>query len=184
MAQTPPQHRQLNASQMAAAREYARTNNAVAAYLSAGYAEGKTTAATARRAWTYFHNADALADEVARQRVTLAKHVDVANRRIMAEIGAVAFSSVQRLFDETGALIPIENWDEATARAVKSVTVTRRIVQAGDGVKPEIASEAIKIVLHDKMAGLRLISEIKGMTAATPPPEVRVIVRNTGRSEE
>jgi hypothetical protein len=66
--------------------------------------------------------------------------------RSMRETGRLAYSDIRALFGPDGKLLPVKDWPEDIARAVKSVDVVRGNVDKGDGKYDNV----VKITLWDK----------------------------------
>lgn len=66
--------------------------------------------------------------------------------RVKREAACIAFSNLQELYDEKGKLLPIRQWPEEAARAVKSIKAIRGNVDKGDGKFDEV----FEITLWDK----------------------------------
>jgi terminase small subunit-like protein len=66
--------------------------------------------------------------------------------RVLAEVACVGFSNVQDLYGPNGKLLPISQWPEEAARAVKSIEVVKANLDKGDGKLDDV----VKITLWDK----------------------------------
>lgn len=82
----------------------------------------------------------------AAERVRDALAMAIDPERVLREVGRLAFSDIRELFDDAGKLLPVKQWPEDIARAVKSVEVVRGNVDKGDGKYDEV----VKIQLWDK----------------------------------
>jgi hypothetical protein len=67
-------------------------------------------------------------------------------KRVLAEVGCIGFSNIQDLCDANGKLLPINQWPEEAARAVKSIDIVRGNVDKGDGRYDEV----VRLALWDK----------------------------------
>lgn len=66
--------------------------------------------------------------------------------RVLREVGRLAYSNVQDLYDDDGRLRPVKEWPEDIARAVSGIEVVRGNVDKGDGKFDQV----LKIRLHPK----------------------------------
>ncbi len=91
---------------------------------------------------------------------------DVSTKQIQREITSVASSDIRQIFDPSGEVLPLEKWPEGAARAVAAY-------------EEEVSANGLrlkrKIKMWDKMAALKLLADVKGMTNAKPDTTQRAI---------
>ena len=79
--------------------------------------------------------------------------------RALAEAASISYSDVSRLFDDKGNLLPIRQWPKSMHRAVASVEVAKRNLEAGDDRTDDI----VKIRLWDKTKALEMLFKHLGL---------------------
>lgn len=83
------------------------------------------------------------------------RHAQIDAKRVMLELGRVAFADIRKLYDQHGNLKPVHQLDDDTAAVVSSVQVDVAVNGRGDDAEPVI-TKRVKTV--DKMAALGLLA--------------------------
>lgn len=158
------------------ARNMALTGNASQSRTDAGYKKHPNPQINATNAWLLLQKVNVQkAYDYHRARVS--EKMDISENRILAEMAAVGFSNVAKMFSN-GALISVEKMDTPTQRAIKSVKVSRHF-EGPKGEEEQV--EVIAIEMHPKMVALKQIAEIKKMTETDSNRAIAVTVNIDGR---
>jgi phage terminase small subunit len=101
----------------------------------------------------------------------------VNNDRAMREYVRTAFSDIRKLFDRSGNLLPIDQIDPDTARAIASIEVVENTRGRGEGT---FVYYTYRIKMADKLAALRDVAKMLGMfnKDITPDNKQPVTVNN------
>lgn len=172
--------KRLTVKQMAFVIEFvANGGNASAAYRVA-YNTARMKAATIKkRASELMGNGDIrgtinkmMDDEIAR----LKQKYRVDNDTAMEEYSCIAFSDIRKLFDKNGKLLPIDQIDPDTARAIASIEVVTNNRRHGEETFVEYTH---KIKMLDKLGALRDIAKMLGLfKEGVPDDKPPVTVNN------
>lgn len=144
--------------------EYAKTNNKTLSAIKAGYNEARACKEGIR-----LLKRDDVIDMLEVERARLRGRVDVSDRRLFAEIGAIGFGNICDLTNEDGTLKPLNNLPEATQRAIKSIKIKN--VKNEDG---EYVQQVVGIEMHPKLPALQLLVAIKGLDDSEASKETRI----------
>src|SRR3990167_1090139 len=79
--------------------------------------------------------------------------------RVLREAARLAYSDVRELIGPDGNLKPVKDWPDHIAAAVSSVEVTKRNLEAGDGVQEDV----VKVRLWDKPKNIELLCKHLGL---------------------
>lgn len=138
------------------AREYIRLElNGRAAAIAAGYSES-TAEAQASRLLTK-SKVKALVAKLTEKKFT---KLDISAERILSELARLAFLDPRKLFDPEGALIPICELDEDTARAIAGLDHEKLFEHFGKGQAKHVGTTS-KVKLNDKVRALQLLGQYR-----------------------
>lgn len=140
----------LNARKERFAMEYLKDANGTQAAIRAGYSV--RSAATTGGLLLRDPDVQAL---IAQERAKLTARVGDDRERIIQELRHIAYFDPRELYDAQGKARPLHELPEHVARAVESVSVHT-------GRK----GSRTTLRVHNKLAGLRLLGEIFGLTKA------------------
>jgi hypothetical protein len=79
--------------------------------------------------------------------------------RTLRELARIAFSDLRVLFDRNGNLLPVSDWPEEMAPAIKKIEIVKRNLDVGDGLMDEVH----KVETWDKLKALELIGKNLGL---------------------
>lgn len=134
--------------------EYLVDLNATKAYLRAGYQVSDEVAR--RNGARLLTNAD-IQSAIQAGREKLSEKVEITQERVLKEYARLAFMDPRKLFDNTGAPLPIQNLDDDTAAAIVGLDV----VQVGNS---EVGvGDVLKYKLADKKGALDSVARHLGM---------------------
>ena len=115
---------------------------------------------------------------ITEERNRLRRKYEIDNDRVMQQYVKLAFSDVRKLFDEHGGLVEVHKLDDATAAAVGSIKVKRRL--EGDDEQKGIETTEIRIL--DKRQPLQDIAKMLGLFEEDNRqrnPEKKTVINNT-----
>lgn len=144
------------------ARLFAVTGDATNSRLEADYADNPSS--NRQEAYKLLLNPK-IQLAVDHYRAEASKKLDISENRILAEMAAMGFSNVARLFNEQGGHKRIDQMDMATQRAIKKVKTRRYMEKNGPDPEDMEEVEITEIEMHAKLPALQRIAEIKGMAA-------------------
>jgi phage terminase small subunit len=120
--------------------------NASAAARRAGYS-AKTAEEQGHRLSRNAH----VAAEIAKRQAKRLERNEVTAERVISQLAAIAFADPRRLFDDLGALRPLDQIDDDT-RAALIIEVTQGFDQDGNPVQTRKTKLACKLTALDKLA--------------------------------
>lgn len=174
-----PARPELTAKQQRFVEEYPVDFNASAAARRAGYSV-KTAASIGYE----LLRKPEIQEAIRKQTEKLAKRAEITVDRVLAELGALAFSDQRKFFDEDGNLLPIHELDDETAAAIASFEVEELFDTRGR--EREQIGTLRKIKRFDKARPLELLGRYLQMWTDNPPPppgtEVTEIKRTIARA--
>lgn len=77
---------------------------------------------------------------------------------VIRETAKIAFFDIRRLVDKNGKFIPLQDLDDITAAAIKSIKVD----QDFDPLVDEIQNGKSTVEIHDKIVALKMLQELLG----------------------
>jgi hypothetical protein len=92
--------------------------------------------------------------------------------RVIAELSAIAFSDISKVFDSKGRTLPLDKIPPNTRRAIASYKVRLRTRTRTDpnGKKVRESFEMISVRLHSKLPALHALGRYLGMFRERPAP--------------
>lgn len=101
-----------------------------------------------------------------------ARRVRLNSNRVIAELAAIAFSDITKVFDSNGHTLPLEKIPHHTRRAIASFNVRRRThTRIGpNGKKVRESVELVSVRLHSKLPALYALGRYLGMFRERPAP--------------
>lgn len=94
-------------------------------------------------------------------RLIAADKLSVSVERIAQELARIAFFDPRAMFDETGELLPIEEWPEDAARAVAGIEV--KDLFDGKGAERKHVGQLHKVRISPKTPALEILAKWKRM---------------------
>lgn len=147
------------------ARYYAQTGDAANSRIQAGFKGHSNAFRNSNEGYKLLQYKE-VQRAVEYYRSKLSEKMDISENRLLAEMAAMGFSNIAKLFHDNGDMKKIAEVDEATQRAIKSVKTRRQIVRNGKELDDYDEYEIQQIDLHPKLPALQQIADIKGMTKA------------------
>lgn len=142
----------MTVKQAAFVHEYLIDGNATEAAIRAGYSK-KTARQQASRLLTIVDIKAAIAEH----RGERAQRTQITADRVLLEITRLGLSDPRKLFDDSGQLKPVHEWDDNTAATIASVEVVRRKNEDGS------YDDLHKVKVWDKNSALEKLAKILGM---------------------
>ncbi|WP_333609341.1 terminase small subunit [Arsukibacterium sp.] len=164
------------------ARSFALHGDATRARSEAGYAETKYAR---QEAWKLLLN-QTTQKAYEHYRAKAAEKLDISENRILAEMAAMGFSNLAGYYAAGTQLKPLDELTPAQQRAIQKIKTKRYLERTGAGPEDFEEVEIMQIELHPKLPALKMIAEIKGMSApkdADKQRPVNVHVHVTGNAE-
>lgn len=95
--------------------------------------------------------------ELANKRAIVSADAAIEANDLLRELAAIAFSDVRQLYDEHGNLRPITQLEDAPARAIAAIEVSR--IEHKD----EPSETIVKVKQWDKLRAIELIGKLRGL---------------------
>lgn len=152
----------LNARQLRFIDEYLVDLNATQAAIRAGYS--KRTAS--EQGYALLRNPQ-VAPAIEAKRKELAHATGVTRERVIQELAGIAFFDVRKLFNEAGAMKPIHDLDDETARAIASIEIESPTERSPVWTK--------KVKAWDKKGALEALLKHLGLDQDKPADDVGVV---------
>ena len=138
------------------AKEYLVDLNATRAAIRAGYS-AHTARSQGQRLLTDV-DVQAAIQEAMKAR---SKRVEISADRVLQEVSRLAFFDPRKLFDASGFLRPINEWDDDTAAAVENIT--NREIFDGSGDQRSIIGIQKSVTVSNKPKALELLGKHLGI---------------------
>lgn len=130
-------------------KEYIIDFNATQAYIRAGYSKNGAKVAAAKL--LTFTN---IQDHI-QKLIKKSDDKGILNReRVLLEIARLAYSNVQNVFTPNGNLLPVQDIDEDTARAISGIKVRRVINYEKSTKNKKVFDDIVEYKFHPKPAVL------------------------------
>jgi phage terminase small subunit len=143
----------MNAKQTRFVEEYLIDLNATQAAIRAGYSER-----TAQEQSSRLLSNVMIQNEIASRIKDRERRTEVTHDRVLLEIARLAFNDPRKAFDQSGALLPIQEWPDEVAAAISSIKVNE--LKDFDGT---VIGETKEIKFWDKGKQLDLAARHLGM---------------------
>lgn len=140
----------LTPKQAAFCAEYLVDLNATAAAKRAGFSQ-KTANEQAVRLMGLAH----VQAEIQRLMTERSKRTEITQDGVIREIAKLAFGDIRKLFDENGALLPVQQWPDDIAPAVSSVEIDELF--EGFGENRVQIGHTKKVKFWDKAKSLEML---------------------------
>lgn len=138
--------------------EYLRDYNGTQAAIRAGYAADTAYSEASR----LLRNVE-IKEAIEKRKKELLAAISEDQFRTAREIQRIAHLDIRKLYDETGQLKPVSDWDDESAAAVSSVeTVRRQSPEEADEDGNPVWETVLKVRTHDKVKALELIGRHQG----------------------
>lgn len=132
-------------------REFLKDGNGTKAAIAAGYSS-KSASVTGSK---LLRKAKVSA-ELAKAREKLLSRLEISAEKVLQGIAELAFFDVRKFFTAAGNLIPVQDLDEQTARALKGIDVEKLFKHFGKG-QAEESGTITKIRTADRLEALELL---------------------------
>lgn len=146
----------LSAKQQRFAEEYCIDFNGTQAAIRAGYARRSAQVAGSRQLLN-----DMVTEKIWQRMEVLSQVAGVRAKRILQEIGYIAFADIRELFDKAGSPLPLQDVAEKTRRAVASFRVTERAVKDSKG--NDVVERVFTVRMWDKNRALDMLAKHLGL---------------------
>lgn len=90
----------------------------------------------------------------------------ITESQVLAEAARIGFSDPRKLFDDDGNILPVKQWSDALAAAVKSIKVTsRKTITETDSENHSVITETavVEVAMWDKNSALEKLFKHMGL---------------------
>lgn len=162
------------------AEKYIENNYNASAAARAVLSKGSTVQKTIRA----MHNDTNVKQYIEHLKFELFSTVDASTERIIRELAKIAFSDIRELYDERGAMLPMNQIAEHVAGAINSTEAQELNAFGADGQTVNIGFTR-KVKLHDKLKALEMLGRLAGMDVGdAKTQQISVYVKPRDEEEE
>ena len=147
----PAKSKDLTPKEQIFVREFLKHGNGTRAAVAAGY-----SAATASVTASKMLRKAKVSEELANLRKKLLEKLEITAERVLQGIAELAFFDIRKFFTPAGALVPIRELDDQTARALKGRDVEKLFKHFGKGQAEETGT-ITKIRVADRLEALEML---------------------------
>lgn len=156
------------------AQAYVALGNGSAAARKAGITGTPRVVAVQANRWLM---EPSVRDRIGKIQRDLIAETGLTQRMVLAELSRLAFMDIRKIIGEDGELLPLEQFDEDTARAVLSYKVTRKTFgEDGESVEKEVKFGNKEAALEKIGKHLGLWKQENGGEQFTPEAFVKALI--------